>query len=260
MKNMEKEKLESLIIDYIDDRLDPSERQIVERELTSNADSYKLYAELKEVMDVMERAAKLEPSAGLRHSFDQMLGREIKAVKKTKIVFFNPALYRVAAAVALLVLGGSIGFWISKHNAQEERLLAIENEMRQTKLKMMAMLENEQSPSQRIMGVNVAVGIDKADKEIVNALLKAMNEDPNSNVRLAALEALSNFSDDVLVKRELVASLAKQTDPIVQIALIQLMVKMREKSVVKDLQRIIDDSGSMKAVKDEAYSGILKLS
>jgi hypothetical protein len=257
---METEKLEALIIDYIDNRLDASEKQMVERELTTNADAYKLYVELKEVMQVMERAAKLEPSSRLRHSFDQMLSNEIKAVNKPKVVFFAPAFYRVAAAIALLILGGGIGFWISKHNAQEERLLAIENEMRQTKVKMMAMLENQQSPSQRIMGVNVAVGIDRADKEIVDALLKAMNDDPNSNVRLAALEALSNFSDDARVKRELVASLAKQKDPIVQIALIQLMVKMKEKSVVKDLQRIVDDSGSMKAVKDEAYSGILKLS
>ena len=46
----------------------------------------------------------------------------------------------------------------------------------------------------------------------------------------------------------------------VQIALIQLMVKMKEKSVVNDLKKIVDDSESMKAVKDEAYSGILILS
>ncbi len=46
----------------------------------------------------------------------------------------------------------------------------------------------------------------------------------------------------------------------VQIALIQLFVQMKEKGVVDDLQRIVDDSRTTKAVKDEAYSGILKLS
>ena len=46
----------------------------------------------------------------------------------------------------------------------------------------------------------------------------------------------------------------------VQIRLIQLMVQMKEKEVVNDLQEIIDDSETMKAVKDEAYNGILKLS
>jgi hypothetical protein len=35
---------------------------------------------------------------------------------------------------------------------------------------------------------------------------------------------------------------------------------MKEKGVLKDLNRIIEDSNTIKPVKDEAYSGILKLS
>jgi hypothetical protein len=38
----------------------------------------------------------------------------------------------------------------------------------------------------------------------------------------------------------------------VQITLIQLMVRI--------LQRIVDDASTLKPVKDEAYSGMLKLS
>jgi len=37
-------------------------------------------------------------------------------------------------------------------------------------------------------------------------------------------------------------------------------VKMKEKSVVKQLEKMTQDASTMKAVKDEAYSGILKLS
>jgi hypothetical protein len=47
---------------------------------------------------------------------------------------------------------------------------------------------------------------------------------------------------------------------VVQIALIQLMVQMKEKDAVKGLENIIEDSETMKAVKDEAYTGLLKLS
>ena len=87
-----------------------------------------------------------------------------------------------------------------------------------------------------------------------------MNEDPNSNVRLAAMEALGKFSNEVRVRNALIQSLSTQKDPVVQIALIQLLVKMKEKSVVGQLEQMTKDATTMKAVKDEAYSGILKLS
>jgi HEAT repeat protein len=87
-----------------------------------------------------------------------------------------------------------------------------------------------------------------------------MHEDPNTNVRMAALEALGKFHEEPGVRKELIHSLAIQKDPMVQIALIQLLVTIKEKSVMKDLERITKDKSTMKAVKDEAYSGILKLS
>jgi HEAT repeat protein len=102
--------------------------------------------------------------------------------------------------------------------------------------------------------------MEKPDDEIVKALVKTMNEDGNTNVRLAALDALSHFQNDPQVRRALVSALAKQKDPVVQIALIQLMVKLKEKGAVEDLKKIADDDKSIDAVKDEAYSGLLKLS
>lgn len=257
---MEREKLESLIIDYIDNKLNATDRRRVEQELATNPEAYKLYEELSEVIQVMDSVSRVEPSEKLKYNFEAMLGEEVKACKKTKTIFFQPVFYRAAAAVTLLVLGAGIGFWISERNEQQQRLVAIESEMKATKLMMMSMLENRNSASQRMQGVNVALNMNKADDEIVKALVKAMNEDPNSNVRLAALNALSNFSDDASVRKILIQSLETQKDPVVQIALIQLMVKMKEKAVVKDLQRMVDDAETMQVVKDEAYSGILKLS
>lgn len=260
---MEKEKLESMLIDYIDNRLNSVDRHKVEQELVNNAESYRLYEELKEVMHLMDRSARLEPSTRLKAGFDDLLKEEMASAREARTVFFQPALYRVAAAVALLVLGGGIGFWISKQNDQQladaQKLKEIEEQVRITR-KMMALLTNDQSASQRIQGVNVAVGMEKAGDEVVQALVKTMNEDPNSNVRLAALDALSKFLDEPTVRKALISSLPKQKDPVVQISLIQLLVKMKEKSVVNDLQKIVDDEGTIQAVKDEAYSGILRLS
>lgn len=261
---MEKEKLEGLLIDYIDNKLNSVDRNIIEQELVRNQDAYKLYEELKEVMHMMDKSAGLEPSANLKTNFESLLKKEMTSTRTTKTIFFHPVFYRVAAAVALLILGGTIGFYINQQNV--DRMAEIKEQLRENKKvmeatqRMMAMLNNDESASQRMQGVNVAMTMAKGDNEIVKALVKTMNEDPSSNVRLAALDALSNFLDEPLVKEELIRSLSVQKDPIVQISLIQLLVKMKEKGVVNDLQKIVDDEGTIQAVKDEAYSGILRLS
>ena len=264
---MEKEKLEGLIIDYIDGRLNTVDRHVVEQELLKNEEARKLYEELKQVISAMEESASLTPSPRLKETFQKNLAQEVRANGGSRVLFFNPAFYRVAAAVALVILGGGIGFWISKNNSERQRLAEIETEMEitrkqlaDTKALLLGMLDNEQSPSQRIRGVNVAMEFQKPDDEIVNALFQTLYSDPNTNVRVAALQALARFQDDAAVRKKLIQSLAKQKDPMVQIKLIQLMVEMGEKGVVTDLQNIVDDAATMKAVKDEAYSGILKLS
>jgi hypothetical protein len=257
---MEKEKLESLLIDYIDGRLGEAEKQVVEQELVKNADAYTLYEQLKEVIHAMDRSAHLEPSVKLRKSFDAMIAEEMASSKQPKTIFFQPAFYRVAAAVALLVVGGGIGFWISQHQRQQEEIARLKEDLQKTKDLMMARLDNEQSPSQRILGVMAAYEVSTADVEIVDALVRTMNEDPNSNVRLAAIDALKKFHQEPRVRKALIAALGTQTDPIVQIALIQLMVDMKETQAVKSLQKIIDNNDVLPVVKDEAHAGIFKLS
>lgn len=264
---MEKEKFEALLIDYIDDRLNAVDKHMVEEELLENAEARKSYEALREVILVMNQSARLQPGAGLKAKFETMLEQEVRSASRPKMILFRPSFYRAAAAIALVLISGFIGFWISENNAQQNRLADIEEEMALTRKQladtrqlMFGMLENEQSASQRIRGVNVAMNMSDADNEIVKALMNTMLSDPSTNVRLAALDALSKFQHDANVKKALIEALPRQRDPMVQISLIQLLVRMKEKQVVKDLQDIVDDGGAMKAVRDEAYNGLLKLS
>ena len=257
---MEKEKLEGLLIDYMDGKLNEADRHFIERELVNNSDTYKVYEQLKEVVQAMEHDPQLVPGNNIKKNFDQFLQQEIAANKKSKFIFFQPAFYKVAAAIALLIMSGVTAFWMYKDQQRAQELTAIRQEMIETKRMMMAMMSNEQSASQRITGVSVANQLEKADDEVVMVLVKTMNEDPNTNVRMAALEALSKFHTEPNVRKALIESLATQKDPVVQIALIQLLVTIKEKGVMKDLERMTKDKTIMKAVKDEAYSGILKLS
>ncbi len=258
---METEKLETLLIDYIDGKLPEAEKKVVEEQLLKDASAYRLYEQLKEIMQAMHTSPRIEPSQDLRKGFDLLLEAEIQNTKKGKVVLFQPAFYRVAAAIAFVILGGGVGFWISQQRQQAAELEAMRKEVQATKTLMMAMLGDQKSASQRFQAATVVYNdIEKIDDEIVNALVRTMNNDENTNVRIAALEALGKFRNQPHVRKALITALNTQKDPLVQIALIRLMVEMKEQGIKGELERITTDEETLPAVKDEAHAGLLKLS
>ena len=259
--SMDKEKLEELLIDYIDGKLSEAQRMEAEKEIAANNQSYQLYEELREVMQLMSKSPSIEPGLHLSDEFERAILAEQKTAKNQgRLILFSPIVLRLAAAVALVISGVAIGYWINKNQQREEELVVLKKEVEATKKIMMGMLVNQQSASQRMLGTTVAFKLDKADDDIVNALVKALNEDTNLNVRLAAMDALSKFHEQEHVRKALIASLATQTDPVVQINLIRLLVELKEKESLKELLRITNDEELLPAVKDEAHVGILKLS
>lgn len=256
---MENEKLESMLIDYIDGSLDAKGVAEVEQALNENPEVRQRYLQLKELVQLMEGAEDIKPPSNHESIFNTNLANEINP-GKTKTVFFTPQVYRIAATIALVMMGVAIGYWINKNNVQERELALLKKEMMETKQLMISMMHNDQSASQRMQGVNVAFSMEVADDEVVDVLAKIMNTDPNTNVRLAAMEALSRFIDEQKVRKILVSSLSIQEDPVIQIALIQLLVRIKESGVINDLERIIENEKNIQAVKDEAHTGIMKLS
>ncbi|MBX2900624.1 MAG: HEAT repeat domain-containing protein [Cyclobacteriaceae bacterium] len=258
---MDAQNWESRLIEYIDGKANETERAAIEHEVAHNEAVRMLYHQLTEVLQAMNETRALEPTGKLKASFEQALQQEISnQTRSTKTVFFSPVVYRVAAGFILLMIGLTVGYKINQSATKERELQALREQVEENRRLMLAMMDNQLSASQRMMGVSVAYQMEKPDDEIVTVLVKAMNEDANSNVRLAALDALGKFSHEPRVRKELVGSLSTQKDPVVQIALIQLLVKMKEKGVVNQLEELTRDGGTLKAVKDEAHAGILKLS
>lgn len=257
---MEREKLESMLIDYIDGNLNETDQKLIEAELNNNPESKQLYNQLRDVIVKMDNATELTPSEALKKSFEHFLAQESERKPEAKAVTMIPMFYRMAAGIILLMVVGITTYWIRKDIQNQERITKIEKELEESKRTMMTFLNNELSPSQRMQGVTVAYEMSKPDDEIVRVLVNTLNNDPNTNVRLAALEALSKFNNEHNVRKSLIESLSTQKDPVIQIALIQLMVTMKEKSVIKQLEKMAKDARSIDAVKDEAYSGIFKLS
>jgi hypothetical protein len=212
-------------------------------------------------MQAMHKSSQLEPTLKLRDNFNKALQGEIGRGGRGKSVYFTPLFYRAAAAVALVAIAGVVGFLINQQRQHAAELAKVREEMLVAKKAMMAQLNNQNSASQRLLGATVAFNdIALADADIIKALIRTMNEDENSNVRLAAMEALAKFNDQPHVRKALIASLGMQKDPVVQIALIRLLVDMRTLGLKKQLEEITTDDSLLPAVKDEAHAGLLKLS
>ena len=86
-----------------------------------------------------------------------------------------------------------------------------------------------------------------------------LNNDPNVNVRLAALEALVPFTGQGAVREGLIRSIANQDSPLVQLNLAELMAAIQEKKSVGELQKLVDSEKTPVEVKDKIRQTIAVL-
>ena len=261
---MKERKMEDLMIDYIEGRLSGELEKYVANHIEKNPIWKKEYEGLKVVMGLMDESPELEPDESLKFDFLNDLEKEVEGLAnqiesgEAKVIGLNlNTPWRIAASILLVALGVVIGMIIMKQNDRSEEIMA---ELEMTKQLVINSLENQSSASQRLNGVNASYSINHADKDILYALIKAMNTDENTNVRLAAVEALEKFSGEEKVRSALIDALELQDDPIVQIRLINVMVRLKETRALQPMQNIIDREETLEAVKDEAHMGIFKLS
>lgn len=120
-------------------------------------------------------------------------------------------------------------------------------------------LKDMESAATRINAASQALNLKNAGNDVIDALVETLNTDPSANVRLAALDGLAHFYQESYVRKKLITSLKKQQDPLVQIAMINLLTRMKESSILTELEKMVNDENTQKPVKDCAYSGIMQL-
>lgn len=197
---------------------------------------------------------------------DDLLFRNIEKVgdehvnkpsERSKLVPFQVHSWlKYAAVVTLLFLSFLAGLQLGKNNNSSTNISGRGGENHEA---FLVALKNESSASERIMAINESRSLQDNDEEITQALTKAMNYDDNINVRLAALEALSKFTERDDVRKSITKSLEMQDNPLIQIAIIDLLVKIGEKNAINEMQKIIIDEGVQDVVKQRAQVGVALL-
>ncbi|MGG7661886.1 HEAT repeat domain-containing protein [Dyadobacter sp. BHUBP1] len=203
-------------------------------------------------------ARKEQPSLTFHHELALMLDPPRQGPMRR----LGSWLIRIAAGLTLLIVGFGAG-WMFQSKSEKGALAVLGGQEATEVAEMKKVLAFEQmnntSASERIQAVNHSYEITDADRDITQLLINTLNFDPNVNVRLAACQALTHFADEAEVKEALIQSLAIQTDPNIQISLIETLVAIKEKRAVDQFQQLARNQEVLDVVRLKATEGMNRL-
>ncbi len=208
-----------------------------------------------------------EPSESMKTGFYSILAKEKeKASRRSIFEGLSEMLQgfglstqgvRLAYVTTLLVIGIGIGWMIRPSYSTQLDILS--GEMQQMREMMMLSMLEKPSAIERLKAVNLTSQINQADEKVITALLTTLNNDENTNVRLATIDALLNYADYPKVRQGLVEAIVQQESGMVQIALAETMVALKEKSSVEELRKLLEHNHLEEGVKERINESISAL-
>ena len=235
-----------------------SELAIIEKMIESGK------IQLEDLNDIESNLVKIEEirqpdiSDKADAKFYDMLANEMRKQTRTSEWNFTAIWQRIsqpqhqwAYSIAMLIIGSIIGFYVLNGLIRGDQIEQLTIEMAEMKQMVLLNMLEEESASERIKAVSLYAELDEVNDTVAMALIMSLRDDANVNVRLAAVDALARYTDTPMVRKELIASIAYQDSPLVQLALAELMVAMQEKNAVKEFDKIIQRQETPEEIKVE---------
>ena len=264
---MEKEKFELWMIEYLSDELDREGRIAFEKFLEGHPGYREKFVGLRQTWNDLEDLEVPQPSSEMDTRFFSMLHSEVEKKEKSSqdrknwVSTFLEGLWKpqVAYGILLLFMGLSFGYFLKSDNPSVDSMkttVVADEETEDVRAKLVLTLLDQPSANKRLQGINEVNKISKVDATVINALLKTLNNDANVNVRLAAIESLTNYLDNPLVREGLVQSIVQQDAPIVQVTLANLMIALQEKKSIEPFRKLMQTKELDKTVKQKLETTI----
>jgi len=262
------ERIRQQIPECLAGRLEAGARERVIDHLETCAACRADMAELGAVWRGLEAMAEAEPSQAMRARFVEMLAAYQEGYEEAqrRQAYAGPAavrgwrMWQMAAAAALLLAGLGLGrYALAPRNAANPEIAQLEGQVENLRQLVTLSLLQEQSPSSRLRGVTYSYQISQPDEQVEQALLHAVSHDSNVNVRLSAVDALRKYTASVDVRRALADAIPVQESPLVQIALIDLLVEVNDRDAAGALGKLARDNSADEAVRQRAAAGLARL-
>lgn len=199
-----------------------------------------------------------EPRQRMSHNFYSRL-RDLERAETRRHAFFSwlrSPMVQALAACLILAAGIALGRYSAK---SEDKISQLEDQIANMRQMVAISLLGQQSASERLKGIDYAQRSGDTNNKVVEALLTAMNDDSNVDVRLAALDALRRFADVASVRHNLVETLPRQDSPLMQIAIMDQLVQMRDKASVPAINTLLHEHDLDPAVRHHADHAIKAL-
>ena len=207
-----------------------------------------------------------QPTNAVRSRFYAMLEdyktAQTPAAAKVRIrdwfTFRRPA-FAASFSALLLLIGLGAGWLLSRAGIGGPGYASLSREAQDMRQQAALSLLNQPSAAARLQGVSYSSEVKDPKPTTLEALFKAVDTDPNPNVRLAAVDALYLFRERPGVRERLVQSLSTQSYPLVQVALIDFLVEVREAKAIDALKKLIDSGELTPDVKQRAEQGLKQI-
>ena len=201
-----------------------------------------------------------EPGPAVRERFYQMLEAYQHGAQQSRVSLLDrlrslwpkQPVWQIGIATGMLVIGVTLGHFSTARQQDQAQIAQLKEEVSNMRQLVALSLMQQQSANDRLKGVTWAYQVQRDDTEVLGALLETVNHDPNVNVRLAAIDALRNFGDSPVARKGVAQSLTKQSDPLVQVALVDLISELGIRQAVPTLKTLLTQEGLDENVKGRA--------
>jgi hypothetical protein len=266
---MNKDQLHELILDYLDSKLDPRKKKVLDLELESLGYDLNNLEELQDLVKAMDEVETPMPSQKMNDRFYKMLEEEMNESEQKAIgqiilkgidsFFSNFLSSKLSYGLIMLLLGWIIGFWITPSPKISNQMSQMNEEIMQMKELVMINLLDQPMASERLKAMNMITASSDNNNQIIKSLLHTLNNDSDVNVRMAAVEALLAFANQNPVREGLKNAVNNQNSPLVQLTLVDGLVAIKDKTAVPIFENLIASNNIHQAVKKRSREGINKL-
>ena len=227
--------VQAMLIEYLDQSLDVGLAAVVKKHIDGCAACQQEVLEVQELLVTMKNSPSEKPTGALRDNFNTLLQSELNMVSMThlleenttddgkgkaglqrgsgahktdggsgggaRLLPFSSPIWKVAAAIVLLVGGAWIGSILQeKKDEKPDQLASLQKEVKEMKQVLLFSLIDDESASQRIKAVSYAEEMSNPNQDVIDALMNTLNNDKNANVRLASLYSLARWADKRTVR------------------------------------------------------------
>ena len=241
------------LVAFVNGNLDEASSRLVKDHLASCGRCRREFDALNTMWEKLGRSPGELPDASLHERFHEMLDAYEQGLKRpgrTPVRIRGESLldrfrsghpaFQIGLAVCLLAVGILCGYGLAGSSRNSQELAQLRAEVHGLSNLLTVSLLHQESASERLKGVSWSSRLEATDPAISAALVYTMKHDRNVNVRLAALDALARDISSPDVRHEIIHALPGQASPLMQVALVDLLVQINDRESRDVLQQAMN--------------------